>query len=327
MREEAEAVSKAAADVVEALADQVRELAAKVDATTEAVQSAPAVAPGVRSYAAAVTAPAMTAEQAGVMARTARMHKQILVDKAADAMSDSLGGLTEVELKEKANLALEIMEEKQEGAKIVGARKLVNGGVVFDCIDDDTAKWIKDAKVMSQFVGALGSTCVYRPRRMELIAEMVPVEVQIEEAGTWRLVEKESGLQEGDVVSGRWVKAIVRRAQGQRVAHARVEFATCEAANHAIDNGLFLRGVRVRVRKTEDEAKRCMKCQKYDGHLAHACKSTVEVCGRCAANHRTNDCVVLDSGTFKCSNCDVEGHGAVDRRCPVFQREQERRRA
>jgi hypothetical protein len=51
------------------------------------------------------------------------------------------------------------------------------------------------------------------------------------------------------------------------------------------------------------------------------------VCGRCAANHRTGDCPVTDSGTFACSNCKVSGHGAVDRACPVFQREQERRRA
>ncbi|KAJ7780706.1 hypothetical protein DFH07DRAFT_690986, partial [Mycena maculata] len=69
------------------------------------------------------------------------------------------------------------------------------------------------------------------------------------------------------------------------------------------------------------------KCQRFDGHLAHACKSAVDVCGRCAANHRTGDCPVTDSGIFKCSNCNVEGHGAVDRRCPVFLQEQQRRRA
>ncbi|KAJ7146969.1 hypothetical protein C8R44DRAFT_593486, partial [Mycena epipterygia] len=166
-----------------------------------------------------------------------------------------------------------------------------------------------------------------RPRRLELIAEMVSVEVRLEDAGTWRLVEMDSGLADGAITGARWVKAPHRRQPNQRVAHAKVEFMSAEAANHAIDNGIYVQGTRLRVRKSEEEARRCAKCQKYDGHLAHACKSEVDVCGRCAAAHRTGDCTVTDSGPFRCSNCKVEGHGAVDRQCPVFQREQQRRKA
>ncbi|KAJ7921817.1 hypothetical protein B0H13DRAFT_1604245, partial [Mycena leptocephala] len=219
------------------------------------------------------------------------------------------------------------MTAKLEGAAFVGAAKLKNGGVVFDCKDDATAKWLKGQETMAQFVAALGGSCVYKPRPVELIAEMMPIEARIEDPGIWRVVERDSGLRDGDITGARWVKAPHRRSPSQRVAHLRVEFASAESANHAIDNGIYYQGRHRRVRKSEEEARRCAKCQSYDGHLAHACKSAVDICGRCAANHRTGDCSVTDSGVFACSNCKVSGHGAVDRACPVFQREQERRKA
>ncbi|KAJ6483773.1 hypothetical protein C8R47DRAFT_981202, partial [Mycena vitilis] len=213
-----------------------------------------------------------------------------------------------------------------EGASFAGARKLTNGGVVFDCRDDTTSNWIQKKDIMEQFLAALGGTCVHKPRRVELIAEMVPIELRIEDAGTWRVIEKDGGFIEGGIAGARWVKAPHRRAPGQQVAHLKIEFAEAESANHAIDNGFYYQGRHYDVRKDKREPRRCAKCQKYDGHLAHACRSEVDVCGRCAENHRTADCPVTDSGTFSCSNCKVSGHGAVDRACPVFCKEQQRLR-
>jgi hypothetical protein len=255
------------------------------------------------------------------------MRRQVLIDRADAATASSLSALTEEQLKEKANFALTLMESKMEGATVVGAKKLVNGGVVFDCKDDATATWLKGGAVVLQFVAALGGNCVYRPRKVELVAEMLPIGARIEEAGLWRVVEGESGLGEGSILGARWLKAIDRRSPGQKLAHAKIEFATAEAANHAIDHGFYLQGRNIRVRKSEEEAKRCVKCQKFDGHLAFACKETQDVCGRCAENHRTSDCTVTDTGTFRCSNCKVSGHGAVDRSCPFFLKEQGRWKA
>ncbi|KAJ7264398.1 hypothetical protein C8J57DRAFT_1625047, partial [Mycena rebaudengoi] len=240
----------------------------------------------------------MTSEQANVMAREARMRRQILVDKAADATSDCLNGLSELELKQKANLVLTIMTEKRDGASFSGARKLVNGGVVFDCQDDVMATWVKQTEVMREFVAALGGTCVYKPRRIEMVAEMVPVEATLEDAEMWRLVESDSGIAPGGINGGRWIKAPQRRTSTQRVAHAKVDFATAEAANHAIDHGIFILGRRVRVRKSEEEARRCAKCQKFAGHIAINCTEEADVCGRCAASHRTANCTLTDRESF-----------------------------
>ncbi|KAJ7082807.1 hypothetical protein C8R43DRAFT_909612, partial [Mycena crocata] len=218
------------------------------------------------------------------------------------------------------------MEAKRDGAAFVGARKLQNGGVLFDCKDDETAKWVKEAAVMSQFVAALGGSCVYKPRRTELVGEMVSVEARIDDAGMWRVVESDSGLAEGAIIGARWLKPIHRRTKDQKVAHVRVVFDGPDAANHAIDNGLFIGGIGIKVRRSSEEARRCAKCQGYD-HLAAACKSVKDVCARCAGTHRTGDCTTLDSGVFHCANCDVDGHSAADRKCPVFMRAQARKAA
>ncbi|KAJ7756911.1 hypothetical protein B0H14DRAFT_3511979 [Mycena olivaceomarginata] len=60
--------------------------AASTAAAAEAVTVARATPTGPRSYAAAMAAPAMTAEQAALLARNAWRRRQILVDKPADAL-------------------------------------------------------------------------------------------------------------------------------------------------------------------------------------------------------------------------------------------------
>ncbi|KAJ7489077.1 hypothetical protein FB451DRAFT_947898, partial [Mycena latifolia] len=165
-----------------------------------------------------------------------------------------------------------------------------------------------------------------RPRRIELLAELVPVETRFKDAGMWRVVEFESGITTGGIAGERWIKAPHRHAEGQRVAHLHVEFTTPEAANHAIDNGIFIQGKSIRVRKSDHEPRRCTRCQAYDGHLVHACKSPVNICAHCAANHRTTDCLATEAD-FHCGNCKVSGHTAASRECPVFARERERWRA
>ncbi|KAF8126103.1 hypothetical protein K438DRAFT_2001689 [Mycena galopus ATCC 62051] len=176
---------------MEVLEAQVRQLKETVEAVGKAAAETAATPTAARSYAAAA-APTLTAAQAAMLARTARMKHQIMLDKADEATTHSLAALTELEIKEKANLALTIMEAKMGGAAFAGARKLPNGGVVLDCRSKATAQWVREEDHMKQFLSALGGTCVFRPRRRELLVELVAVETRVEEAGTWRLVERES---------------------------------------------------------------------------------------------------------------------------------------
>ncbi|KAJ6611909.1 hypothetical protein B0H10DRAFT_2223579 [Mycena sp. CBHHK59/15] len=75
--------------------------------------------------------------------------------------------------------------------------------------------WLKSAPIMAQFIAALGSSCVHRPRRIEMVAEMVSVDTSIGDAGMWHAVEKDSGLSDGDIIGARWIKAPDRRQPNQ----------------------------------------------------------------------------------------------------------------
>jgi hypothetical protein len=119
-------------------------------------------------------------------------------------------------------------------------------------------------------------------------------------------------------VAAQWLKALVCRRAGQQLAYAKVEFATAEAVKHAIDNGLYWQGKHIHVRKSEEEVRCCVKCQKFNRHLAFASKSVADVCRRCAEAHRTLDCPVTDSGLMRCSNCKVGRHSTASWTCPFF---------
>ncbi|KAJ7718533.1 hypothetical protein B0H16DRAFT_1337385, partial [Mycena metata] len=103
------------------------------------------------------------------------------------------------------------MTEKLEGAVFVGARKLSNGGVVFDCLNESTAVWVRGAETMKEFIAALGGTCVFKPRTIDVMVEMLPVELSIDSEGVLRLIETESGLTTGVIRGARWMKPLHRR--------------------------------------------------------------------------------------------------------------------
>jgi hypothetical protein len=77
--------------------------------------------------------------------------------------------------------------------------------------------------------------------------------------------------------------------------------------------------------------RRCLKCCSIDGHTAKDCEKEM-VCYQCSGNHKKAAC---RNESSKCINCDNANkkfnlklniaHNALDRNCPVYQRELKRR--
>jgi hypothetical protein len=77
--------------------------------------------------------------------------------------------------------------------------------------------------------------------------------------------------------------------------------------------------------------KRCLKCCSLDGHTNKDCEKE-NVCYQCSGNHKRAAC---RNEINKCVNCDCANkkfnlkldtaHNALDRNCPVYQRELKRR--
>lgn len=261
--------------------------------------------------------------------------KYILIDKAPGMTTNELAALNEKELVAKANLALEMMEvegeQRPEGVEFVAVRKLRHGGALYEMKSTQGAEWLRGKREQKEFLVMMGGTSVIKEKMYQTIVEYVPVTFLPEEEGmernkedtnrAIRVVEQTSGLREGDIARFIFIKHHLRRRTGQMTAHAFVDFRNPNAANHAIQHGLFIEGKHVFARKYIQDPRRCYKCQKIGAaHVAAECRANETMCGRCGtiSDHRTKECTAMNSDLFYCPNCNTRGHGAADRQCPKF---------
>ena len=269
------------------------------------------------------------AVHATVVAKAELQKRKIRLIKAAELEGEGLGDLTEKQWVEKANMALELMdvqeEEKPNGTCFVGVSKeREEKGVIFEMNSGEAARWIRDRKVMAAFLVKMGSTVDFKAQTYEVVMDWVPISFDAEEPAAWKKVEQSNGLRESAIQEAAWIKPTHLRAMGQRTAIAVLRMASREDANQIIEGGLYIEGKKVWGRKQVQEPKRCLKCQCFGEHKAAKCESINDVCGRCGSQHRTSLCKEDDKGKWECSNCKAtgngshKGHGAADRRCPIF---------
>ena len=269
------------------------------------------------------------AVHAAAVAKAELQKRKIRLIKAVGLTGDGVGDLTEKQWVEKANLALSLMEghweNKPEVVNFAGVNKeRGGGGVIFEMNTGEAAGWLKDKRVMSAFLAKMGSTVDYKMHTYEVVVDWVPVSFEVDQPAAWKRVEQSNGLGESAIREVVWIKPTHLRSEGQRTAIAIFRLATREDANLVIENGLYVEGKKVWGRKQVQEPKRCLKCQCFGEHKAAKCASIHEVCGRCGKQHRTSLCSETAKDTWECSNCKStgngkhKGHGAADRRCPVF---------
>lgn len=81
--------------------------------------------------------------------------------------------------------------------------------------------------------------------------------------------------------------------------------------------------------KTFTLVTRCFRCQRY-GHISKFCTNEKEVCGLCAKEHSTKECVESEGKNSKCVNCERannrngavkrdSNHTSFDRNCPTYK--------
>ena len=96
--------------------------------------------------------------------------------------------LTEKQLVEKANVALDLMglqaEDKPVGTQFVGVSKLNGaGGVMYELDSEEAAKWLKENSVMKAFIVKMGSTADYRAQTYEVVVDWVPMTLDVSQMG------------------------------------------------------------------------------------------------------------------------------------------------
>ncbi|KAF5392000.1 hypothetical protein D9757_003365 [Collybiopsis confluens] len=289
----------------------------------------PLAVPASLSYAQALQAQSFT--KAAVALQRPRHEAAIQAGDVADrrffvrSEAESDWALSELELTKKANIAIskamEQGEEETEIARVVAVQRLRRGRGAFFVLRSE-----KELDVVLSYRDEMaknwGPTAIVEWARHEVVAEFVPITAKFDARGLGQ-IETDNNLGVGCINAARWIRKPEKRSPKQTVAHAILTFDKRRTANEAIRRGLVIEKRMVSIRKEVKDPQRCMKCQHY-GHIAKECNSDADVCGRCAKEHPTRECVA-DRGEFWCAVCGTHGHAAVDRDCPVFMRKVQER--
>jgi hypothetical protein len=132
--------------------------------------------------------------------------RQVRLVKAAGLEGDGMAELTEKQLVEKANVALDLMglqaEDKLTGTRFVGVSKLNGtGGVMYEMDSEEAAKWLKGGDVMKAFIAKMGSTADYRAQTYEVVVDWVPTMLDMGQMGALESIEQVSGCKGGGGIS------------------------------------------------------------------------------------------------------------------------------
>ncbi|KLO16682.1 hypothetical protein SCHPADRAFT_795310, partial [Schizopora paradoxa] len=193
-----------------------------------------------------------------------------------------------------------------------------NGGIQYEMSSVESAEWLKRPEVLKYFLEKYDERASARGATFPYLVKFVPIALRTDSFDERRKVEEETGISRFAIEDMRWMKPISRREKHQKKAHLIVQFSSAKAANDAIRKEVYIRGGRFKLRALFPEPQRCHKCSQIGWHKASECKSITEVCGKCAGDHKTKLCRVVDKADMRCVNCKCRGHGSMDRDCPTF---------
>jgi len=282
-----------------------------------------------RSYAAAtaqsVAEHILRPTHAATIARGDVSAKQIVIrlDPTKAAAGDTLANLTDDEVVQKAQVALDLITgtgTRPEKMAFAVARRQPGGKVLLQLNSAEAAQWLRHPGTLQEFEGHFGGAYLVKPRAFGVIAEFVPISLDLDEPEIFRHAEEINELQPQEIIGGRWLRAPERRTPGQKKAFIAIGCRTRAGANKLIQDGLLLNGRLIQARRTKPEPLRCAKCQRLNpNHVARTCTSPHDVCALCSGQHRTSSCAAKDPNTVCCANCHGQ-HAASDRTCPEFEK-------
>ncbi|QRW06349.1 Reverse transcriptase from transposon X-element protein [Ceratobasidium sp. AG-Ba] len=195
------------------------------------------------------------------------------------------------------------------------ARRIPSGGLLFEMEDYTHAALLSLAPFAIAFETAFGDV-VCRGQEADIYMDGAPVSFDPTVSNNIRALEEDNQLMRGSILGCSWVKPAEMRTPGQSRAVLRVSLRSQDIADELIANRGLLEGGRVTFRRIVEEPLRCMKCQKY-GHKAGNCRSSKDICSRCAGDHRQSSCE--NQGKTSCANCKSEEHASWSRSCSAYE--------
>ena len=135
------------------------------------------------------------------------------------------------------------------GTTFVGAKKLRNGNMIYQVNTGDTGIWISKEDVQKAFIENYGGTAKLQNKPHYVIAEFVPITFIENLSFMHSRIETESEIAIDTLMFSKYIKPLHLRKNNQKVAHVTLGFNDRHIANAAIQNGLFIEGKHVNIRK------------------------------------------------------------------------------
>ena len=131
----------------------------------------------------------------GTLAWIQACNRQILIDKSPDAPAKHLSYLDEGKLVEKANEAMTKMSTQSRHPpteiRIIGAKKLQNGGIAYKLNNLESTLWLRKEKV--EFMKHYRKALVIKDKSVSVIVEYIPVAHNPDALGE----SKKKGMRDG----------------------------------------------------------------------------------------------------------------------------------
>ena len=102
--------------------------------------------------------------------------------------------------------------------QFTGARKLCNGGVIYEMGTTEAAHWLQSSTNMTKSLQVFSATSVIKQRAHPLVVEYIPLTFKPDDRNHLGEIERENRLEAEGILNARWIKPTHRRTQGQRIA-------------------------------------------------------------------------------------------------------------
>jgi hypothetical protein len=153
---------------------------------------------------------------ARVHAREGIKLRQVLIDTATPG-EKILEDTDNTGLARKANKVVSAMGSN-DTYRIVSARRLSNGGIVFEFTSEEAAKWVNEAQHRIQFTQVIAPDARIKTRLYPLVLQFIPLHFRPERSNELRAIKGYNKLPCGAIDKARWLKPTYRRSANKHVA-------------------------------------------------------------------------------------------------------------
>ncbi|KAI6016349.1 hypothetical protein PISMIDRAFT_99152, partial [Pisolithus microcarpus 441] len=223
------------------------------------------------------------------LAKAETQTRQVLFTPAPDQMLYSqmtdLGSIT----LDIMDLTLTFQNKESPHINVKSAVCLSNGNLLVELTSAEVANWLRSKGMRKILSNSLGTDTVVKEHSYPLVVPFFPISLNLTDLLLLYNIKNDNELPPNSLHSIQWVKNPEHCKPGQQVAHTLLLVKQADTANALLRDGIYILRSKLFPKKDRKEPVHYAKCQLW-GHIAHGCKTILDVCSTCGGPHRALIC-------------------------------------